>query len=110
MGALAKNIKVFMYHRVVNIDTGKVQDWRAVSAQNFRRQLKILDWLNFTPITFEDFQLYLEDKLSLPKNPIILTFDDGHLDTYEIAMPILKEFDMRAVIYVIGNRNMRYAL
>lgn len=112
MRSLSKDIdiKVFMYHRIIKQASGNTKDWHAVSEDNFRKQLKMLDMLNYTPITFEDLQLYLDDKLTLPKKPIILTFDDGHLDTYEVALPILKEFDMKAVVYALGNRNLRYAL
>ncbi len=102
-----QNIKVLMYHRITQNTHGS---WHAVKEDNFRQQLQLIDKLNFTPITFLDYQLYLDEKLSLPKKPIILTFDDGHLDTFEIAMPILREFGMRAVIYPIGNRNLRYAI
>ncbi len=111
MGVSAENIniKVFMYHRIVPNDTDVIRDWHSVSEQNFKKQLRLLDTFDFTAITFEDYHLYLQGKLTLPKKPVILTFDDGHLETYEVAVPILKEFDMRAVIYVIGNRNLKYA-
>lgn len=102
------NIKVFMYHRIVRCDYDG-GDRYAVSEDNFRKQLKILDVLNFTPITFEDYQLYLEDKLTLPRKPVILTFNNGYRNTYEVAIPILREFDMKAVIYATGNRNLSYA-
>lgn len=105
-------IKVFVYHRILEegAEKEKMRDWHAVSEKNFKKQLKILDSLNFTTITFKDYQLYLDNKLALPKKPVILTFDDGHLDTYEVALPILKKFGMCAVIFAIGNRNLRYAL
>lgn len=104
------SIKVLMYHRIIKDTSGNINNWHAVSEENFRKQMKILESLNFTPITFEDYQLYLDDKLTLPKKPIIITFDDGHLDTFEIARPILRELDMRAVIFIMGNRNLRYAV
>lgn len=96
-----------MYHRVLKEAAGR--DWHAVSEGNFRKQLQLIDFLNYTPITFRDYQLYLEDQLTLPKKPVILTFDDGHLDTYEVAIPILRELDMRAVIFAVGNRDLKYA-
>lgn len=103
------NIKVLMYHRIVQQSSGDIANWHSLNSEDFRNQLKILDLFNYTPITFEDYHLYLEGKLTLPKKPIILTFDDGHLDTYRNALPILQEFDMRAVIFVIGNRDLQHA-
>ncbi|HEX6983572.1 MAG TPA: polysaccharide deacetylase family protein [Balneolaceae bacterium] len=103
------NIKVLMYHRLSKEKPEKLGDLHVVHVDDFRRQLRLIEALNFMPITFEDYLLYREGKLTLPKKPIILTFDDGHLDTFELALPILKEFDMRAVIFVLGNRKQRYA-
>ncbi len=104
-----KNIKVLMYHRVVEQPVDKAEDWHAVHVKKFRQQMEVIDQLNFTPITFEDYNLYLEDKLTLPKKPIIITFDDGHLDTFEVAVPVLREFNMRAVVFVVGDRELESA-
>lgn len=102
------NIKVLMYHRIVEKEKKGIDKY-SVTIDDFKTQLKILELLNFTPITFQDYKLYLEDKLTLPKKPIILTFDDGYLDTFELAIPALLEFDMRAVIFVMGNRSLKHA-
>jgi peptidoglycan/xylan/chitin deacetylase (PgdA/CDA1 family) len=103
------NIKVLMYHRIVTDPAHIVDYWHAVDAEHFKQQLRLLERFNFTPITFEDYQLYLDGQLTLPRKPIIITFDDGHLDTYEIAAPILEEFDMKAVVFVMGNRDLDHA-
>ncbi|MGM0588472.1 MAG: polysaccharide deacetylase family protein [Bacteroidota bacterium] len=103
------NIKVLMYHRVVENPDDIVDYWHAVHAENFRQQLRLLERFNFTPITFEDYHLAQRGELTLPKKPIIITFDDGHLDTYEIAAPILEGFGMRAVIFAMGNRSLDHA-
>jgi peptidoglycan/xylan/chitin deacetylase (PgdA/CDA1 family) len=65
--------------------------------------------LGYTPITFSDYQLFVEGKLTLPAKPIIITFDDGYLDTLENAIPILLELNMRAVIFVMGDRKLKSA-
>lgn len=97
-----------MYHRVVEKES-ECRSRYSVTAKQFRQQLEMLQMLNIIPITFEDYHLYLKGKLTLPKNPIILTFDDGHMDTYTTAYPILKEFDMNAVIFVMGDRRLQHA-
>lgn len=104
-----RRIKILTYHRIVETQKKGERNKFAVSIDSFRNQLKVLEVLNFTPITFLDYKLYLEDKLTLPKKPIILTFDDGYLDTFELAIPTLLEFDMRAVIFVLGNRSLKTA-
>ncbi|MBE2225541.1 MAG: polysaccharide deacetylase family protein, partial [Anaerolineae bacterium] len=40
-------------------------------------------------------------KTDLPEKPVILTFDDGYLDNYENAFPILQEFGFIGTFFVI---------
>ena len=37
----------------------------------------------------------------LPSRPILITFDDGQLDSYRYADPILRQFGFRATMFVI---------
>ena len=34
---------------------------------------------------------------------IVLTFDDGYEDFYEVVFPILKEYNVKAAVYIIGS-------
>lgn len=100
------NIKVLMYHRVLEQAPSGNPKYHYIEADQFRKQMELLDAWNFTPITFYDYQLYLNGELSLPAKPVIITFDDGYLDTLEVAVPILNDLSIPAVIYVLGNRNL----
>ncbi len=37
---------------------------------------------------------------TLPRNPVAITFDDGYLDNYEQALPILRRLDCKAIFFV----------
>lgn len=37
---------------------------------------------------------------TLPANSVVITFDDGYASNYELAYPILKEFDLHASLFV----------
>lgn len=102
--------KVLMYHRVLAEKPEVESRWHYVTVNEFRNQMNMIDRLGYTPITFSDYQLYVEDKLTLPSKPIIITFDDGYLDTLQNAIPVLLELNMRAVIFVMGNRKLKSAL
>ncbi len=104
------NIKILMYHRVINDKPEEYNHWHYVTTAEFKNQMKLIDMLGFTPITFADYQLYQEDKLTLPSKPIIITFDDGYMDTFENALPILSHMGMKAVIFVMGNRKLKRAV
>ena len=66
----------------------------------------------YEPISFEQLIEYHENRRELPEKPIIITFDDGYLSNYELAYPILKEFNFKAAIFVIGvsfgNKDLAY--
>lgn len=98
-----------MYHRVIN-EEPEYGHWHYVTTAAFKKQMKLIELLGFTPITFSDYQLYKEDKLTLPPKPIIITFDDGYLDTFENALPVLSKMGMKAVIFVMGNRKLKSAI
>jgi peptidoglycan/xylan/chitin deacetylase (PgdA/CDA1 family) len=102
-----RSIKVLMYHRVVEFDPPGRIHWTCVRTPEFRRHLQLLDRWGFTAITFDDYRLYLAGELNLPRKPVIITFDDGYLDVYKNAFPVLREFGMKAVVFVLGNREIK---
>jgi len=102
-----RRIKVLMYHRIVNDKDVPSRHWTCVHVRGFRRQLEFLERLGFTAITFEDYRLYLAGELNLPRKPVILTFDGGYMDTNLNAFPLLQEYGMKAVVFTIGNKDIK---
>jgi len=101
-----RNVKVLLYHRIIRDKDKADGDAWTIHESLFRRHLEVLDRCGFTTITFEDYQLSLEGELDLPRKPILITFDDGYAETYEVAFPILLGYGMKAVIYVLADRNI----
>ena len=80
------------------------------SGINPGKLFKYLEWLErwgFTTITFDDYRFFLEGELSLPRRPIIITFDGGHSEVFDVAFPIMREYGMTAVVFVCGDQNLR---
>jgi hypothetical protein len=68
----------------------------------FKRKLLLLKHLGYTPIGMEQWARFRGgDSRGLPHKPIVLTFDDGRLDTYRGADATLRELHMRAAMFVI---------
>jgi peptidoglycan/xylan/chitin deacetylase (PgdA/CDA1 family) len=55
---------------------------------------------NFNPIDIAQLEGYYYAGKPLPKNPILITFDDGFANNYYHAFPILKEHDCPATIFL----------
>jgi len=103
-----KKIKVLMYHRIFDPADGSADDRKTcIPPAVFRSHLRTIERLGFTPVTFEDYALYLDGRLNLPKKPILITFDDGYVDTLHTALPILREFGMKAVVFVLADPAMK---
>lgn len=65
-------------------------------------QIKTLKKAGFTFMTAAELADVLDGGRSLPKKPIVLTFDDGYRDFYTEAYPILKKYNAKATQYVIA--------
>lgn len=95
-------IPVLMYHQFVKKaeDGGKIKLF--VTEKQFEIQLKILKFLGYKTITFNDLiKIGLENRFD--KKYIILTVDDGYKDNYEILFPMLKKYNMKAVIFLVSD-------
>lgn len=91
---------ILMYHRV--IDNPALDPFRlgmCVGRENFRAQIEFLD-SNFSIITVEDGMRRLARGEPLPPKALSITFDDGYRDFVHNAVPILREYDCPASMYV----------
>ncbi len=91
-------VPIIMYHQVKNQGFGK----DCISPYEFESDLAYLSKNNYHTITMSDLISYVYEETPLPDNPIILTFDDGYLSTYHYVYPLLKQYDMKIVVSIVG--------
>ena len=91
-------LPILMYHEVKQNKLGK----DVISPDEFEADLKYLAENDYTTITMTDLIEYVYTDAELPQNSIILSFDDGYLNTYKYVLPLLKKYDMKIVCSVIG--------
>lgn len=87
-------VPVLMYHAVAAEPWGIEELF--VTPENMRAQLQYLKDNGYDPIFFSDLS-----HLSDYDKPILLTFDDGYDDNYTQLFPLLREFGVKATIFVI---------
>ena len=92
-------IPVLMYHYFSEGAPGALQS-NYVRTDVFEEQLQALLANNYTPITFYDLQQYVKGKGGLPNKPILITSDDGYLNNYTQAYPLLKKYNVPATFFV----------
>jgi peptidoglycan/xylan/chitin deacetylase (PgdA/CDA1 family) len=99
-------VPILMYHRinVVTASTPAASRPLSVHPADFARQMRWLARSGYHTIT----QRRLFDALmcgrTLPRRPILLTFDDGYRDVFFNASKVLVRLNMRATAYVVTDR------
>ena len=105
-------LTVLLYHRVLpepengfELDRG-VADARP---ELFDRHMAFIASA-CTPIDLAQLLAYHAGEAELPRNPVMVTFDDGYLDNREHALPILRRHGIRALFFIatdyVGKRRL----
>lgn len=103
---LDKGVPVLIYHHFVKNqkNTAFRDNLSVYDIDLFEQQMHYLKDNNFTTITLQDFDLWLQRKQNLPAKAVVLTFDDANLSVPHLVYPILKEYGMRGATFIIGDR------
>ncbi len=91
---------ILTYHHVAEADDTSPYDPGVADAtpDQFRRQMELLA-RHGTPIGIDELIGAL-DGAPLPKNPVMVTFDDGYRSCHDVALPILRAVGVRATFFV----------
>ena len=100
-GWLRHDLRVLAYHRVREPDPGFAFDPALVSAtpDGFRMQMRHLRD-RFHPVSCREVVAALDGGPALPRDAVLVTFDDGYDDNHAIAFPILRELGVPATFFV----------
>jgi peptidoglycan/xylan/chitin deacetylase (PgdA/CDA1 family) len=89
------SVPVLMYHHVL-----PKGDFISVAVERFRAQIAYLARRGWHSLSAEEFLAFKLGR-RLPPRSLLITFDDGWLDNYLYAFPVLQEFRMRAVVFLV---------
>lgn len=91
----AHSVPVLMYHHV-----SPAKDMITTSPENFERQIRGLAKGGYHALSTEEFAGFLAGK-PVPAKSILITFDDGYLDNWVYAHPVLKKYKMQATMFIV---------
>ncbi len=95
------DVPILMYHHVADFDP----PFRyAVSLQAFEAQMQSLQNWGYTAIPIARLIEALTVGANLPERPVVITFDDGYMDVYENAFPIMEAYGYQGVAYIIAGQ------
>jgi len=93
-------VPIILYHWIA---VSPINSQYYVPPEKFEEELKLLhDW-GYTTITTELLIKSITEGADLPPRPIVITFDDGHLDNYTNAFPIMKKYGFTGTLYIVAN-------
>lgn len=93
----SQKIPVLLYHRI-----GDTEGHLTISPEKFETDLARLRELGYETIPMDTFRKFLIDSnTEMPPKPIMISFDDGYLDNFLFAYPLLRKYGMTAAFYVI---------
>ena len=93
----SSDIPVLLYHRI-----GDTEGHLTISPEKFESDLIRLRELGYETISLDIFRKFLIDSnTEMPQNPIMISFDDGYLDNFMNAYPLLRKYGMTAAFYII---------
>jgi peptidoglycan/xylan/chitin deacetylase (PgdA/CDA1 family) len=91
-------VPVLVYHGISEKPAGRF----AITPQAFAAQMTMLKHAGFHTISAEQYARFPGGAAKdLPSRPILVTFDDGRLDSYKHADPVLQRNGMRATMFTI---------
>lgn len=94
------SVPVLMYHEVSPDPHPSFRRY-TVTAREFTRQMGWLATLGYQAIDMDALVRARAGQGSLPKRPVLITFDDGFQGCADYALPVLQAHDFTAVFYLV---------
>ncbi len=93
---MTRSVPVLMYHHV-SPHPGLV----TVSPETFEEHMVYLARKKYRALAADEFLEFLLGKRALDGRNVLITFDDGYLDNYVYAWPILQRYGLKATVFAI---------
>jgi len=93
-----RHVSIIVYHYVREIKKSRYPEIKGLSFDLFRQQIKYIQRF-YEIIRMEDLISSIKHGHSLPKNALLLTFDDGYMDHFEYVFPVLDKLGVQGSFF-----------
>jgi len=93
-------ISTLTYHFLYDSEKEKCTESICQSLDQFESHLNYLKENNYLTLKLDELDLYMDGKLQIPENSIVLTIDDGTIFNTD-AIKLLEKYDAHATLFVI---------
>ncbi|MEW6009195.1 MAG: polysaccharide deacetylase family protein [Candidatus Omnitrophota bacterium] len=95
-----RTVPILIYHSITESNQKNIL---TLTSNTFDKQMQYLSNHSYQVVTLKDIAERIKQGIDIPKNWVVLTFDDGYRDFYTNAYPILKRYRLKAAVFVIIN-------
>lgn len=99
MSQYLPDIPVIYFHSIGDTNSSWSRGFLSASTENTERFFRYLSG-RYTPIHLKEYYNLRAGLSKGIKNPVVITFDDGYLDNWLHAFPLLKKYSLKATIFV----------
>jgi GT2 family glycosyltransferase/peptidoglycan/xylan/chitin deacetylase (PgdA/CDA1 family) len=93
-------LPVLLYHKI-GLPRAQRNAFITVPMRNFERQMRWLTDHGYIAIGTADWLAWRDEGKSLPKKPVMITFDDAYAETATNAFPVIRECGLKATVYIV---------
>lgn len=95
-------IPILMYHyiRAYSRPSDPIGENLSVAPEKFEEQIAWLKENGYRSVSLDLFEI--PEPVSF--KPLVLTFDDGYQDAFDMVFPILRKYEMPGIFYLIVNK------
>ena len=105
----AESIPVLLYHFFHTHND--YEDWVTVISMRidkFENQMKYLKENDFMTLKLRDLELYIDGKVQIKENSVVITIDDGNDSVFYLAYPVIEKYGVNATVFAITVWNEHY--
>ena len=92
---------ISMYHYTRDLIHSRYPKIKGLDVNLFRQQLNFFN-AKFSVVRMEQVIEAVKGGSQLPERALLLTFDDGYVDNYTFALPLLEEFGFQGSFFIPG--------
>lgn len=95
-------LPVLMYHFFYDKNEREPQDGNWIEINDFEQQMKYLSENDYYFPTWEEVEAYIDGKTELPEKSVVITVDDGDPSFFELGVPIIQKYNVKATSFVVA--------
>ena len=96
-----KRVTILMFHRVGSYRPGEPAGLPTlfVQPESFRQIIAVIQ-KHYNVISMSEYCRRISNDEPLPRNSLVITFDDGYRDSFRNAFPLLKQHHLPFLLYI----------